>query len=123
MTALLPLESTVLMKLNAGGTASLTVSVAVLVTVPSVAEMTAEVVPWTGSEDTVKLALDAPPGTTTPAGGTVAANGLLLDRLIVRPPVGAGPSSVTVPVDLVGYFTVVGLSVSEISVDGTTVSN
>jgi len=61
---------------------------------------------------TGKVALVAPAGTVTlPA--TVAAAELLLDSVTCAPPPGAGPSSVTVPVELLPPATVVGLSASE----------
>ena len=61
---------------------------------------------------TGKVALVAPAGTVTlPA--TVAAAELLLDSVTGAPPPGAGPSSVTVPVELLPPATVVGLSASE----------
>lgn len=61
---------------------------------------------------TVKVALLLPPGTVTLAGTLAAA--LLLERLTSAPPVGAGPLSVTVPVeDCAPPVTLVGLKVSE----------
>ena len=61
---------------------------------------------------TGKVALVAPAATVTlPA--TVATAGLLLDSVTCAPPPGAGPSSVTVPVELPPPPTFVGLSASE----------
>jgi len=61
---------------------------------------------------TEKVALVAPAGTVTlPA--TVATEELLLDSVTCAPPPGAGPSSVTVPVELPPPATFVGLSASE----------
>ena len=59
----------------------------------------------------VNGALVAPAGTVT-LPGTVAAE-LLLDSVTCAPPAGAGPSSVTVPVELLPPVTVVGFIASE----------
>jgi hypothetical protein len=61
---------------------------------------------------TVNVALLAPAPTVTVA-GTVAADVLLLERETTAPPVGAGPLSVTVPVEGDPPVTLVGASVSE----------
>jgi hypothetical protein len=69
---------------------------------------------------TGKVALVAPAATVTlPA--TVAAE-LLLDSVTGAPPPGAGPLSVTVPVELLPPVTVVGLTLSELGMGGITVS-
>ena len=60
---------------------------------------------------TVKVALVAPAGMVT-VGGTVAAAVLLLDRVTITPPAGAGPFSCTVPVTEVPCFTLVELNES-----------
>jgi hypothetical protein len=59
---------------------------------------------------TVKVAVVAPAATVT-LEGTVATLVLLLLRVTTAPPVGAGPLMVTVPVEGLPPFTVVGLSV------------
>ena len=67
---------------------------------------------------TVNVALLAPAATVTLA-GTVAVDVLLLVRVTAAPPAGAGPLSVTVPVeDCAPPVTVVGFSVSVESVGG-----
>src|SRR3989441_7368766 len=69
---------------------------------------------------TVNVVLVAPAGTVT-LPGTVAAV-LLLDRVTDAPPAGAGPFSVTVPVEFPPPVTVVGFSASERRAAGFTVS-
>ena len=66
---------------------------------------------------TVNVALVAPATTVTLA-GTLAADVLLLESAICAPPAGAGPPSVTVPVDEFPPVTLVGFSVSEAKVGG-----
>src|SRR5437879_4998738 len=61
---------------------------------------------------TVKVALVAPAGTVT-LEGTVAAAVLLLESVTCAPPAGAGPLSVTVPVEEFPPATLVGFSASE----------
>lgn len=72
---------------------------------------------------TVKVARVAPAGTVT-VEGTVAAPGLLLESATCAPPAGAGPFSVTVPVEFPSGppITLVGLKVSEERTAGITVS-
>ena len=69
--------------------------------------------------ETVKVAVLAPAATRTLA-GAVAAAVLLLERVTVATPVGAGPVSVTVPVD-VPPLTLVGFNVRVDNVGGFTV--
>jgi len=64
-----------------------------------------------------KFAIVAPAGTVTLA-GTVATAELLLERATVRPPTGAEPLSVTVPVEAVPPTTLVGLRLNEAKVAG-----
>src|SRR5713226_3535573 len=64
---------------------------------------------------TVKVAVVAPARTVTLA-GTVATPVLLLDRETTAPPLGAGPLSVTVPVEELPPVTLAGLRLSEESV-------
>ena len=61
---------------------------------------------------TMNVALLAPAATVTLA-GTVAVDVLLLERETVAPPAGAGPLSVTVPVEGDPPVTLVGFNVSE----------
>src|SRR5438034_4408710 len=76
----------------------------------------------TGVVLTVKVALVLPAGTVTLA-GTVAAPVLLLDKLTTAPPLGAGPLSVTVPVEELPPVTLVGLRLSDESVGGAGVTD
>jgi hypothetical protein len=66
--------------------------------------------------------VDLAPTATVTVGGTVATAVLLLVRATMMPPVGAGPLSVTVPVDGLPPTTLVGLSVTEDNVAAVTVS-
>jgi len=84
--------------------------------------MATEVDDDTGLVLTVKVPLVAPAGTIT-LEGTVATPVLLLESRTWAPPAGAGPLSVTVPVeDCAPPTTLVGFSVSEETVGGVTVS-
>ena len=69
---------------------------------------------------TVKVALVAPARTVTLA-GTVAAV-LLLESVTWAPPAGAGPFSVTVPVEEVPPVTLAGLRVNDEGIGDITVS-
>src|SRR5438034_1248624 len=83
--------------------------------------MVTEVVVDTGLVLTVKVALVALPGTVTLA-GTVATLVLLLERATTAPPLGAGPLSVTVPVEELPPVTLVGLRLSDESVGALAVT-
>ena len=89
------------------------------------AVMLAEVDKRTPVVFTVKVALVTPAGTVT-LEGTLAAPGLLLESMTCPPPAGAGPLSVTVPVeDCKPPITLVGFNVREETVGrggGVTVS-
>ena len=73
--------------------------------------MLAEVVTRTMDVFTVKVALVAPAGTVTLVGTLAAA--LLLESRTCAPPAGAGPLSVTVPVEEFPPATLVGFRESE----------
>jgi hypothetical protein len=88
-----------------------TVKVAVRVTPPLLAEMTALRFVEPAIVLMVKFELVAPAGTVTLA-GTVAADVLSLASEMVRPPAGAALLSVTVPVDETPPVTVAGFSES-----------
>ena len=93
-------------------------SEAVLVTPAYDAEIVTGVDAVTALVLTVNVALLAPAATVTLA-GTVAVDVLLLDRETATPPLGAGPLSVTVPVEVcTPPVTLVGFSVSEERVGG-----
>jgi len=72
---------------------------------------------------TVNVALVVPAGMVT-VGGTLAAEGLLLERATCAPPAGAGAFNVTVPVEGPNGppITLVGFRVSEDKTGGITVS-
>jgi hypothetical protein len=78
-------------------------------------------VPCTGLVVTVNVALVAVAGIVTD-GGTCAAEVLLLVKVTTAPAEGAGPLRMTVPVDGLPPITVLGFSVSEVSVGGFIVS-
>src|SRR5437773_1656776 len=81
------------------------------------AEMVTEVETRTMEVFTVKVALVAPAGTVT-LDGTVATDVSLLESATCAPPDGAGPLSVTLPVDEFPPVTLVGLRVREVRVGG-----
>jgi hypothetical protein len=97
-----------------------TVRLADLVTPPYSAEIVAAVELGTATVVTEKVALALPPGTVTLA-GTVATEGLPLDRDTTAPPPGAGPFSVTVPVEPLPPNTVAGLRETDAGEGGSTV--
>ena len=107
-----------------GSGGGVTVSEADLVAPPKAAEMVTVVGAPTALVFTGNVALVAPAGTAT-LEGTLAAP-LLLESATCAPPAGAGPLSVTAPVeDCAPPITLVGFSVSEETVGsggGATVS-
>ena len=72
---------------------------------------------------TLKVAWVAPAGTVT-LEGTVAAPVLLLESATTAPPAGAGPFSLTVPVEVPSGppTTLVGLRLRELTIGGSTLS-
>ena len=117
---LLPPTITVGLTVRVVSAGELTVRVAVLETLPSVAVITGEAVLATAEVETVNVAVVPPEETVTDA-GTVAAAVLPLLRETTTPAAGAGPLSVTVPVEPVPPITAVGLSASEVSAGALTV--
>jgi hypothetical protein len=97
-----------------------TVSVALLSTVPLHAETVTTVRVGVNLVRAVKLA-DVDPAATVTLLGTLTRIGLLLDRRTNTPPAGAGPLSTTVPVEGVPPLTVLGTKVRETSAGGLTV--
>jgi hypothetical protein len=89
-----------------------TVRVEDLLTPPYTAEIVTEVDVDTGVVVIVKVALVFPLNTVTVA-GTFATEILLLDNDTTDPPMGAGPFSVTVPVELFPPTTVAGVMANE----------
>ena len=100
--------------------AALTVSVATWLA-PYNPEMLTGVLAATELVVTVNVAVVLPAATVTLA-GTCAAEVLLLASAMAAPPDGAAPLNVTVPVDELPPTTVPGLSVTEESAGGFTVS-
>jgi len=97
------------------------VTVRLAVTVPPlIAEIVTELEVVTVLVVTVKVTLVLPAAIVTLA-GTVATEVRLLERVTTAPPVGAGPESVTVPVDGAGPLTVVGFRVKVLIVGAVTV--
>jgi len=90
---------------------------AVLVPPPYDPEIVTEVDAVTALVLTVNVALLVPAGTVTLA-ATVAAAVLLLVRLTTAPPLGAGPLSITVPVEGFPPVTLVGFRLTEERVAG-----
>src|SRR5271165_4366901 len=82
--------------------------------------MVTEALVATGLVVTVKVAVVAFAATVTLA-GTWAAAVLLLDRVTTAPLAGAGPFSVTVPVEVFPPTTEVGFRVTELSTAAVTV--
>ena len=70
---------------------------------------------------TLKVALVAPADTVTLV-GTAATAELLLESAICAPPAGAGPFSLTVPVEALPPVTLVGLRASDETTGASTVS-
>ena len=94
-----------------------TLSTAVLPVPARVAVMVTGFCPppsWPVRVVTVKVAVLAPAATVTVA-GTRAFRVSLLVRVTAKPPAGAGPLNVTVPVDGFGAVTVVGFNASDTS--------
>jgi hypothetical protein len=101
--------------------AAVTVTVAVFVFVPYVAEIVTEVLAATGAVSILNVAVVAFGAIVTLA-GTLAAAVLLLPSVTTTPPAGAGPFSFTVPVDELPPRTDVGLNVTELRVAAVTVT-
>jgi hypothetical protein len=83
--------------------------------------MVTDVLEATGLVVAVKVAVVAPAGTVTVA-GTWAAAVLLEVNVTAAPPVGAGPLSVTVPVEGLPLTTEVGFRPMELRTAAVTVS-
>jgi len=101
------------MEATCGG---LSLRVVVLATPLSVAVIVTLVTAPTDTLVTVKVAVVAPAGTVTLAG--VVVDALLSDKVTTAPPVTAGVSRVTVPVEDVPPVTVAGLITTLISAGG-----
>jgi hypothetical protein len=99
-------------RVGGGGGAGVTVREADLVAPPYAAEMLTVVDAATALVVTVKVALVAPAANVT-LDGTLATAVLLLESATCAPPAGAGPLSVTVPVEEFPPVTLAGFSDSE----------
>src|SRR5579859_5840541 len=99
----------------------MTVSVVDWLTPPYVAVSVTGVLEFTGSVVTLKVAEPLPAGTVTD-GLTVAAAVSLLASVTAAPPGGANPVSVIVPFEETPLVTLVGLTETDASVAGLTVS-
>jgi hypothetical protein len=97
-----------------GGNTALTVRFALLVAT-KVPEIVIVVKRFTAEVVTVKLALNCPAGTVTEL-GTLATDGLLLDRVTTTPPLAAGWPNVTVPWTGFPHVTFAVFSVKEVNV-------
>ena len=86
------------------------------------AEIVTDLVLVTVLVETVKVAVVFPAATVT-LEGTVATEVELLERFTTVPADGAGPESVTVPVDGDPPLTVVGFNATEAGVGGVTVKD
>jgi hypothetical protein len=103
---------------SVAGGAGRTVNAEVLVTPPYRAEIATGVEADTGRVATTNVALVEPAGTVTDA-GTVAAAVLSLAKDTTAPPAGAGPFSVTLPVEPVPPMTEEGVRVRDVSTGRT----
>jgi hypothetical protein len=90
-----------------------------LLTVPSEAVIVTELLPAEGLVVTVKVP-EVLPARIVIEAGTVAMDVLLLVSMTVVPPTGAGPESVTVPVEEEPASTAVGDKVREVRAGGLT---
>src|SRR5262245_25087606 len=100
-----------------GRGAAVTVRFAVLLTPPYEPVMATTIVDATVDVVTVNV-LEVEPAVTVTLAGTPATVEFALERVTTAPPVGAGPVSVTVPVEVAPPLTELGLSVSVESVSG-----
>ena len=117
---LLPPVTLVGLKLKVLRAVEVIVNTAVRVTPPKLAVIVTAVDVDTGDVVTVKVALLLPAATVTAAGTVAAPLSLLSDT--ADPPAGAGPLSVTVPVELTPPLTLVGLKLRVTKAGGITVS-
>jgi len=108
------------LRLTPLGTGGVTPNPPVAVVVLEVAEIVTDALLATGLVLTVNVAVVAFAATVTFA-GTVAAAVLLLASVTTAPPAGAGPFSVTVPVDEVPPVTELGLMLTALGTGAATI--
>ena len=97
-----------------------TKSVAVSVTVPTVADIVADAWARTGEVFSVSVALGIPSGTVTVV--AVVTSALLLETVKVVPPAGAIPLRYTVPIEGVPPTTDVGVRIMPVGTAGVTMN-
>jgi hypothetical protein len=116
---LVPPTTAVGLRVRLVGIRGVTANVALTDVADREAEMVAVVGCWTNCATAVNVVLTDPAGTLMTVGTVTLA--WLLDKLTVAPPMGAGPFSVTIPIELAPPMRLVGLSVRLVGISGVMV--